>query len=342
MSDLVKSIGSIGSLIGAAGGIPAMLKELVDIEEQIVKKGTNLIEPLVSITEKRFNKRKHGEMESTDEKNGMDTLTLQNTTDKSRRISTGNTMDKNQEIPVKPFGRVSKIVPDYFSINLPYYTKVTLNTGNTGPSNEIDLRLNSIYDPIVGATANNQPQGRDQWALTFQYYRVVGSQVKLTLLTNETSGLTERPSTDTWVFAYELDEQLGNVSNSFDALMMTKHAERTLISTAPQTSAYNGTGITHNPNHPNMSILQHTYSPGKWDHHVQEVGSQERWTPVGENPAYFHNMAIRLIGMDGQSITADRWELLVQVNYTVQFREANHTLIKQLEGNSGPNDPPTS
>lgn len=239
---------------------------------------------------------------------------------------------RGEEIPViPPPKRISKIVPDYFTVDLPYYSIIQLNSSNTGAAAEIDLRMNSIYDPIVGGTKNNQPQGRDQWALTFQFYRVLKSQIKLTLLTTEVQQTQDRPSTSTWVFAYELDEQSGNTSTSVDALLTTKHAKRTMISVAPQTSNA-GASTEFYASHPNMAVLQHTYTPGTWDHHVQELGLSERWTPIAENPAYFHNMAIRLIGLDGQAITDNRWELMVQINYTVQFREARHQLLKELEG----------
>lgn len=249
-----------------------------------------------------------------------------------RRISTGN-MGGGAEVPVMPPpSRISKIVPDYFTIDLPYYQIVQLTGTNTGASANINLRMNSIYDPIVGTLSDRQPQGRDQWALTFQYYRVLKSQIKLTLLTNAIGNALSRPSQDTWVFAYELDEQLGNTATSVDALMTTKHAKRTMISVAPQTASGNGTNTVYNPQHVNMVELHHLYNPNTWDHHVQELGQSERWTPIGENPAFIHNMALRLIGLDNQAIADGQWEMMVQVNYTVQFREARHQLIKETEG----------
>ena len=159
----------------------------------------------------------------------------------TRRISTGEehmsrSASKGDEVPViPPPAKIAKIIPDYFSIMLPHYAKLSLAPSNTGSGNHIDVRLNSIYDPIVGVLSNVQPQGRDQWAANFEFYRVLGANVKLTVLTNQPGDITAPPSTDTWVFAYELDEQLGRVSDSVEALMVTKHAKREFISTAPQT-----------------------------------------------------------------------------------------------------------
>ena len=184
----------------------------------------------------------------------------------------------------------------------------------------------------MGVLSNVQPQGRDQWAANFEFYRVLGANVKLTVLTNQPGDITAPPSTDTWVFAYELDEQLGRVSDSVEALMVTKHAKREFISTAPQTMTHTGSGFAFSAQHPNSRVLTYSYNPNNWDYHVQEQGEEERWTPIGQNPSFIHNMAIRLIGLDGQAIADNQWELLLQIEYTVQFREAKHTLLKTREG----------
>jgi hypothetical protein len=234
----------------------------------------------------------------------------------------------DQEVPVvPPPAKLSKIHPDYLSIDLPFYAKYTVTPAMVNSNNHIDLRLNSIYDPVVGATTNRQPQGRDRWASAFDFYRVLSCDVKLTLITNEVQGTLSRPSDDTYVWGYELIEQNGTVSNSVDVFMITKHAKRQMMTKASQVVS----GATFSASSPHASTLTYHYMPQAWDFHVQEVGMEERWTPIGANPSNFHYMAIRIFGLDGQNLATDSWEMLVQMDYKVQFREVRASLIKTLD-----------
>ena len=216
-------------------------------------------------------------------------------------------------------------------MDLPYYAIYTVTQAMVGTTNKVEIRLNSIYDPIVGVDVDRQPQGRDLWAGAFQFYRVLSSDVKLTLMTNETSGTASIPADDTYVWGYELIEQGGTVSNGTDMFMMTKHAKRQLISKTSQSASGNGTATNFNSTNPNASELTFHYEPAMWDYHVQEVGLEERWTPIGANPSNFHYMALRIHGLNGQTITANRWNMMVQISYTVQFREAKASLLKTLD-----------
>ena len=110
--------------------------------------------------------------------------------------STGTNGD---EVPVVPLPkRVSKIMPDYQSIQLPFYAKYTVTTGMVNSTNYVAVRLNSIYDPIQGTTSNRQPQGRDNYAQLWNFYRVLGSQIKVTFLNNQHAQAVQRPSQQIW------------------------------------------------------------------------------------------------------------------------------------------------
>lgn len=279
-----------------------------------------------------------------------------------RRISTGENMPR--PIPLKapdrdlardvvhdevevvpPPNRIAKILPDYTTISLPFYTKFTVTAGMVNSTNFVGIRLNSIYDPIVGVTANQQPQGRDRWAVLFNFYRVLQSNVKLTWLNHQFDQGVPLPSSDIWVIGYELIDDGQEVSQDVDAFMVTKHAKREMLGPAPKTSSYNGTTVVFSPTAVASQVVTHQYQPETWDYHVQEKSIEERWTPILQNPATNHFMAIRTFGLDGQALEADQMELLVQIEYVVQFREISQSFIKQSDSTGatygGPGQDPT-
>lgn len=237
-----------------------------------------------------------------------------------------------EEVPViPPPKRISKIAPDYTTIQLPYYAKVLINSSLLGGTNYLGIRLNSVYDPIVGATVDQQPQGRDQWAGIFNFYRVLQSDVKLTFLNNNyQGGAPDLPSRTIYAVGYELIDAGQEVSNSVDAFMITKHAKRELLGAGDVQQYATGAGASGNK--PSVQVVTHMYRPEMWDYHVQELGTEERWTPILQNPTNDHFMAVRVFDLGGQGIGTDRMEVLVQINYTVQFREVRQPIIKQLDG----------
>ena len=96
----------------------------------------------------------------------------------TRQNATMNTGGNTDEVPLVPEPkRIGKIVQDYTTIVLPFYQRINIDTSQVGGTNSVDIRLNSIYDPIVGTTTNRQPQGRDAFAQNYQYYRVIRSSV---------------------------------------------------------------------------------------------------------------------------------------------------------------------
>ena len=154
-----------------------------------------------------------------------------------RRISTGPSMANSstqtkrmatdgEEIPVIPPPRnVSKIAPDYTTVVLPYYTKLVWNADILGGTTYVGIRMNSVYDPVISNKADQQPQGRDQWAGIFNYYRVLKSDIKLTWLNNNYQGGTpSAPSSTIYAVGYEFIDAGQEVSNTVDAFMVTNKA----------------------------------------------------------------------------------------------------------------------
>lgn len=264
-----------------------------------------------------------------------------------RRISTGPDMPRfngpptskgqiqstqeggGNEIPViNPPRNVAKITPDYFTVMLPYYSIHSLTAGEVNGTNSVQIRLNSIYDPVEGTFGNRQPQGRDIWSATWQFYRVLETRVKLTWLNGQFPTTVARPSGTIWAVGYEFLEDGATPANGIDAFMITKHAKRDML--GPATHLL-GDGATVHTNIPSQQTLTHHYAPHEWDYHVQESSSEARWTPISQNPSDTHHLAVRTMGLDGQAVQANQMELIIQIEYVVQFREVFQSLIKQLD-----------
>lgn len=244
------------------------------------------------------------------------------------------------EVPVIPHGRVSKIQPDYFTIELPYYVDFgwpLSHTTGTGNTNYYAIRLNSIYDPLVGSISNTQPQGRDNWAANFDFYRVLQTNVKIIFINQDyqsqadvTSGAN--PLGAYYAVGWEFIEKSGTVCSEYQAFLTTKHAEREILPACNTGRTYNGTSITRYVQQPSHVQMLHQYTPQSWDYHVQELGIEEMWTPIKQSPSNTHYMALRVMNMGASNAPQDNFiRSIVQITYKVQFREAKASLIKSLD-----------
>ena len=266
----------------------------------------------------------------------------------SRRISTGQTnMASNansDEVPlVPPPKKISKIVQDYTTIKLPYYQLINLDTTNTN-ENTIDIRLNSIYDPVVGSDSNRQPQGRDAFAQNYQYYRVIESKVhaqwhysgaRVGVITfGSPSTISGNPMDSTYVVGWETQNgETDAITSTVDAFMVTKHAHRQLL--LPASAGYESTsgGVVHTEGI-SVATTDYVYGPNKFIQetgHVQNISKSEYWTPVGENAEHRHILSLRTYGIDNQALIVNSIRLLLTIEYTVQFREYANTAIKVLD-----------
>lgn len=263
--------------------------------------------------------------------------------------STQMATDGGEVQVVPPPRKISKIVPDYFTVKLPFYFSFNFSVAQANVKREnsyaIYLRCNSLYDPIVGTTSNEQPQGRDTWAAMFAYYRVLSSHIRIRWLNKNASETVVRldsanaatnygdPFNGEYLVGYEMtDSTSATLSNKLEMFMCTKHAKRDLLKAgrtvpgplASGTRAVEGYGeVTSTFN----------YNPEQWDYHVQEQGTEERWTPVKQNPANDHAIALRAFhkGTDDISNKDAGIYCEVYIEYTVQFRETAASLIKTLE-----------
>ena len=99
----------------------------------------------------------------------------------ARKGARANMVNDGEEVAVvPPPAKISKIMNDYTTIKLPWHEIYYGQISNVNSQDVLVLRLNSITDPWVNGT-NHRPQGYIQWSTLYKYYRVLESQVNITV-----------------------------------------------------------------------------------------------------------------------------------------------------------------
>jgi hypothetical protein len=263
----------------------------------------------------------------------------------------GTDGDEVQVMP--PPKKVPKIHPDYFTIQLPYVQRLSTSTEanftyNTAAPFAI-IRLNSIYDPLKEthsgagnplAEADLQPHGRHIWDTHFKFYRVLKTFVKLTFVTNRVvlTANSSRPWNEFYAIGYELIDEDAPVSDDVDMFLMTKHAKRDIMGPSRKLLSFDSAGASVNQLSAGTTSksMTYVYTPEAWDYHVEEKGSEERWTKIGSNPAIDHDLAIRIMHLDKQTPTGQTGSVgcFIQITYEVQFREGTDSFLKTLNSDT--------
>lgn len=262
----------------------------------------------------------------------------------------GDTTTMSGEVPVMPRPKkIAKIHPDYFTVNLPYiargYTTSEASFSYNAAVPFAIIRLNSIYDPLkqINATTGNptneadtQPQGRNIWDTHFKFYRVLSADVKLTFVTNRHADLNSpsRVFNESYAVGYELVDENHAISNHVDMFMMTKRARHQIMTSSPKWATFSSAGAVVNTYAESIktSSMTYQYDPNSWTYHVEELGTEETWTPILENPAVDHDLHVRIMHLDTTLPTdqAGGFGVFIQVMYTVQFRESVDAHFKTL------------
>lgn len=274
------------------------------------------------------------------------------------------------EVPVVPPPRkISKITPDYFTNICPYYVMFAFHgaSGNIRKINDdpILIRCNSVWDPIVGTTADTQPQGRDQWASLFKYYRVLKSEIKVkwynmnppaseSQLTTSTAGFTfGSPFQGAFLCGYEVveDDAPAGIANDIFSFMCGKHAKRASLPPAkvrPSITYVAPDYIRHmTVVAPGMAETNYTYVPEQYDHHIMQNTTADRWTLVSASPNVDHYIALRCFHKGDNSVWNNKDTSIfceVYIEYTVQWREAADSLthLTDSTGASGNDTAPNT
>jgi hypothetical protein len=234
-------------------------------------------------------------------------------TSQAANMATQSKKDHQDEVQVMPHhGPMSKIIEDYHTINLTYFDRITkfVTSPGAGEFQDWIFRLNSIYDVDEAAGGTQQPLGRDTWASIYQYYRVLSCQMEVKII--------NRNNTESMIAGIVLEEDNSTLTGNRNDFMMRKNAIRRII---PGNNFANAS----------LGEITYDYNPSSWDHHVQETGVEERWTPITETPSNNHKAILRMMMADGGGapgfVTDFDVEFFVTMRYTVQFREANKTIL---------------
>lgn len=219
-----------------------------------------------------------------------------------------------------PPAKIAKVIPNYFTVELPWVQTETLQVAAAVPSGVWTYRLNSIFDPAV-TTTGHQPLGRDNYSSLFKYYRVLAADVRLTWY-NSHSIHANTPSTAQsltyWLnvgYAPVEDSAATSLPTKVRTFQETKHTKYDIIS--PEGFAG-----------PSMVSQSFHYEPAKWDYHVQEANTEERWTPFAENPTNPHFLALFMGSLtNGTTGTLVSVKCHVNIKYTVQFREIEPAIL---------------
>jgi hypothetical protein len=229
--------------------------------------------------------------------------------------SSGMSRKQNEdEVMVMPEGNPAISHPDYFNIVLPYHGIIRhsiIPPGGSPPGDSTpqfyEWRLNSIYDPDKTNTdAFKQPLGRDTWASVYDYYRVLQTDVLITVQNMYQLASSGRGCS---IFGYQLTDGTSKAETR-DAFMEGKHNKGIMLGP-------HGSGTDH-------AVFQFSYRPENWDHHITNQDSSTRWTPVGSNPAISHILATSCF----PAFPTEGSELIyqIQLKYHVQFRETNASI----------------
>lgn len=239
----------------------------------------------------------------------------------SSNMAQSNGTNGEEVAVVPPPKRIAKTAPDYFTINLPFYQFETITSTTSATGEARSIRLNSIWDPLAGFGTIHQPLGRDTWAGIYDYYRVLKTNVKLTFINHDPGDRTTVSGTPTLLVGWEEtdDNTSAGITQSAAAFAEAKATHHQIIAGKEFTSH-------------NATVMTYSYTPESWDNHVQSTGVEERWTPIGDNPATNHYLTRRIFPAAlGSTPRTYDMECIIEVTYTVQFRELKFSVFKTAD-----------
>ena len=297
--------------------------QAADSTRQIVRQGSKKLTEYFKNKKRRHNEDEPKEKQSTKEPEPSQS----NQTGTSQAMGVSVTA-KQDDVPIKPFGRVSKTAPDYFTVRLPYAesNRVVMNT-NSASYKELQFRLNSIFDVSHIDGQEQQPQGRDKWCGIFDYYRVLRCDVKMTIINNN----ARDDQYSRMLVGYQWGEEpVNEFATTIPAALASKRSHQMVLL---------GRNCDH---HGNAVTLQYSYDESSFEHHVNPTDQDTIWTEIDTNPTVKRNIIFTCIPLQKgptpeiQHKQID-FQYIFEAQYTVQFREAKHEIIRgQMQGTIPP------
>jgi len=242
------------------------------------------------------------------------------------------------EVAVVPIPRrLAKSHPDYFSIKLPWYERTNMGIAGGANKDVYTLRMNSIWDPNKTFSGTHQPLGRDTWAAIYQYYHVIAADITLTFKYERSEVNNDADEVyPTLLVGYQISDDDSEIFDNGQAFVEGKHSKAVLLEPTTVIGRTDASIFTNYTRYEGGSVsMQFHYRPEEWDYHIQSLGSEERWTPIAENPAFNHYIMPSIYYGNNQANapanTQFRVSCFAHISYTVQFREVFSLLKKSSD-----------
>lgn len=223
---------------------------------------------------------------------------------KQQKMANHNNGDEVPVTPVPP--RIATTIPDHITVKLRYADQWEIKTSAAHASAPIIYKLNNCENPYFSAPnatgSGHNPMGWSKYTPIFNYYRVMGSRYKFTIVNMDDSTIVAG--------LYWNDDSADSIAKT-TALMESKYSKH-VIMPAPVSA-----------NTPSVATLTHEYSPGSIKHHVRNVDTEDRWTNIGTAPSLVHFLHMRLYHWRDQDTTPTfNAQVFVEAEFIVQFKEA--------------------
>ena len=239
-----------------------------------------------------------------------------------------------EEPNVKPFGRISTLAPEYFTIKLRYMDILSLTSG-VADGNLIysgNFRLNDITKPgAVPATRPgvwtnpHEPRGWSAWSGVYSHFRILANDIKVKFYhayQYDVATTKVEPLTCGFYLSTDSDPSLWN--NATDFYEMKKTASKMLYPAIEE--------------HDEVNFTYH-YEPEKYIEHVGVVDSGDyssyatKWRLCSSGNPGNVNHLIHLGCVNTNAVKTEGYSVkcVVQSEYTIQFRNSddaiNNTIV---------------
>lgn len=193
--------------------------------------------------------------------------------------------------------------PKSMTTKLKYVETVVLNATANGAPVNYHFRANSIYDPNLTGTGH-QPMGRDQFALIYDHYTVIGAKMTVKYY----SQATNTQNVAMWCGTVLQDTT--NTLTSLPAILEQGNAKGGILMTS-STSGRQGAKTSQ------------FYSPRKMFRMGSGsiVGNQRIIGPIGGNPNEDAIFTLLVVQPDGSGTDPNPITALVEIEYIVTFSE---------------------
>lgn len=234
------------------------------------------------------------------------------------------------ETPVVPYKKAKYIQEDVITRQLKWkYESTTITTSTL---NKWSFRCNSAYDPSMDDVTNTQGDfnnstfnGWAQLARQFQFYRVIGNQIKVHFV--KVHGIDVISGTDAAKTRGDL-ELAAAYKNPLVCGVAIDPANRWFTRDAKITDwknyaygRYNDmTFLAGNDPHAEISFK---YSPEEWDAGIAVQQKEVMWCPLDKNPERQDVFTVYAQSLQGSAAAYPNpnYKIIIEMDAVIQFRE---------------------